>query len=338
MLPSLIALVLVADGVPPKQMADIVAERLSRLDRLVLEVEVEVFLAPSSATFDDDRSTWDGPYPAGSGAHRRLRIVRPCSLEENWGNGDARGMSAFSPGRTVQRLWRPSYATTIYTVKEDVMTSATYSSVPLLTMFDVQIHESFVPGLNTLRLLSEYPTKLLRVEGDVNAYQTQLAVHAFGDWTETYEYDLDACGTLLRQRMRRENSAFWFEREFRVLSTLDVNGAALPAEFLSITRNSVADSVAIHRFVVTSACVDASLAPANVRIEPERRNSAIHVTRADLSEESERYDSNGVLIASSAWEARRDVWRRAILPTAATCALAAACGLAFMRRASRGRP
>jgi hypothetical protein len=111
-----------------------------------------------------------------------------------------------------------------------------------------------------------------------------------------------------------------------------VNGAALPAEFLSITKNSVTENVGIHRFVVTSARVDESLALSDVQIEPERRSSSINITRADLSEERQRYDADGVLIASSAWEAQRDKWRRAILPTAGISAFATGLGLAFARR------
>lgn len=341
MLLATLGLVLMFDGIPPAQMANIVADRLDRLDRLVIDLDVQVFLAPLTAAFDDP-STWDGPYPPGSGARRRVTIVRPQSLEAAWRAGEeAEGSaSAFAPGRTVQRLRSSLTPITVYNVNEDLIDSSTYTTVPTLTMFDVQVHESFVPGLNSLRLLRDYPTELLRVEGDVNTYRTQLQVNCFGEtWTETHEFDLNSCGTLLRHRFRREDRDFWFEREFHVLSTQEVNGAELPSVFVSMTRNSVTPNFGVHRFTVTAASRDAALVLRDVQIEPDRRNSSIHTTHADLSRLSQRYDENGVLVASSEWGSAREICRRSILPLSASTALLGVCGVALVRRGRiRRRP
>lgn len=330
-------LVLMLEGIQPTDMANIVSERLSRLDHLVIDVEARVFLAPLNATFED-RSSWDGPYPPGPGQYRRLRVVRPYSLEESWTSEESRGSNparittAYTPGRAVQRIATQT-GPTVYNVKEDLMTSSAYNSVPLLTMFDIHVHESFVPGLNTLRLLRDYPTEFIGVEGDVYTYRTQLHVECVTDWTETHEYDLNSRGTLLRHRMRRERPTFWFEREFRVLATQDVNGAELPTEFVCMTTNSVVENYGIHSFTVTSAQVDESLVASRILFEPERRNCAIHSIRADLSRVEEHYDADGVLVASTAVETVRDGWRKGLLPSAATGALVTVFGLARVRRA-----
>ncbi len=104
MLAQLTCLFLVTGGLPPVQMADVVAERLERLDRLVVEVEAELYLGALLAA-PLDRSAWSGPYDPGDGIRRTLRIVRPRVLEECHIPGTAEPVvTSFVGGRAVRRM------------------------------------------------------------------------------------------------------------------------------------------------------------------------------------------------------------------------------------------
>ncbi len=334
-------LLLTSGAIPPTEMLDIFTQRLSRLDKLVLEVQVEQYFAPFSDEYTDPAS-WDGPYEPADGGRRILRIVRPYAVDESFAGGAPVPIrTSFSPQRVVQKLSATTQdGRSYFCVHDNDVTPSTYSAVPLLQMFDLQIHESFVRGLNILNLLRDHPTVVVDCVGDVTRYRSEVGIAGWGEWTEIYEYELNSRGTPLRFEMTKEaldGSGFVFRREFVTQATMEVNGAELVSEAFVFTSNTN-DNVtryAVHRMTVTSAAVDTSLTSQDVLFEPETRNSLVWTKNADLSEGIVTYDENGTILARESDSRTAQPWRKTLLPVASAVGVLTIVALAATRRAVR---
>lgn len=310
-------LALACIGVSPAQMADIVEQRLSRLDRLVVHAEVAVYFAPESATHNSP-AEWGAPRRLGEGAIRELRILRPLALEISRSDeSQDRLLSAYSTEQVVQQLPQPTRAgRTYFVVHRNAPTLSSYTSVPLLQVFDVQVHESFVPGLNTLRLLRDYPVEVLASDGHVTTYSATVSIPEWGGWVERFDFDLNAQGTPLRFRMERESldgSGFRFVREIHNSDLIEVNGAEIPQRCVILTSNSLVPHIAVHEIMVCGSAIDPHLDEVDVRIVPATQNSVIWTRHEDLSEDKVTYDDAGQIVATESSRTTPS-WRWALLP------------------------
>jgi hypothetical protein len=340
MLATMGAFVFLATGLPPADMATVVADRLARLDRIVAEVEVQIHTCPRSAS-PLDETAWSAPLEPGDGRRRVVRIVRPAMLEESYVTSRSEPIvTSFTPGRTVRRAGAsPRSGRVVYSIDENPISSANYTnSVPLLQLLDLHVHESHVPGLNVLSLLRNYPAELIASDGQTSTYAVTVQGQdaPAGAWVEHYDFDVNARGTPTRLRTRIETSAgFLYEREFFVCATQELNGAEFVTEAVSFGTNSAVQNYEVNRFVVCSVETDATLSPDDVLFEPERRNAVVW-TRTWPAEDDDpmgqyqEYDESGTLVASSAVQNRRLAVRQGLLPIAAVSGLAGAFCIALV--------
>lgn len=345
MLTSFTMLVVFAGGVLPSQMADVVAQRLARLNQLVVEVDAELFTSAPSFSLSD-RSSWRDPGPPGDGGRRVVRIVRPGVCDEGYVQEQTTPIvTCFSPGYSVRRAADTTRTgRAVYGVENNPVT-AVQTRIPLYQFFDLQIQESWVPGLNTLRLLRDYPATLVGSDGDVSTYAVTVQSDLPGAAVERYEFDLNPRGTPLRFRAGLENAnGSTCESETFTLATQEVNGAELVTEAVTAATSSLAvQHYGVVRLLVRSVAVDNSLTPDDVYLEPERRNAVIHTTTLDIAggrlvRETAEFNESGSLVASAASISDRLRLRMTIMPAAVACGVATAAGVVFVSRRSRARP
>lgn len=343
MLSQFTAVFLLTTGLPPAEMANVVADRMARLDKLVVEVDAELYNCANTFS-PTDRSNWVDPGPPGDGGRRLLRIVRPGLFEESFVDGQPMSiLSSFEPGRSVRRAPNLSPSGRIFYSVEDNPVTAGYTRIPLLQMFDVQIHESWVPGLNILRLLRDYPATLTGSDGEISTYEVSLRSDLPGASREHYEFDLNPRGTPLRFRTRLENPAgTTYESTTYTLATIEINGAELVTEAVTASTNTYTGPLyGITRLVVRSARVDEALTARDVRLEPERRNSfvwtrTLNGSSTALVETKQEYDEAGVLVASTRSAGTSGLaWHGSIFPVAAAFGAATALGVALVSRPRR---
>lgn len=347
MLSTIGVAIFLASGVPPEEMATIVAARLTRLDQIVADVEVQTYMCPQSAQ-PLDATAWSAPLEPGDGGRRLMRIVRPSMMEESFVTSRPESIvTSFTPGRSVRRVGTSQHTgRVVYSIDETPISSGSYTlNVPLLQLLDLQVHESHVPGLNVLSLLRDYPSQLVASDGETSTYAVTLESQNEppGDWMEQYEFDVDTCGTPTRFRTVIETSAgFHYQREFLVRATQELNGAEFVTEAVSYATNSAVENYEIDHFVVCSAEVDPALSPEDVLFEPERRNAVVWTTQWPIDTANpvryEEYDESGQLATSGQSAHRRVAWGQAILPAAVACGFIGALCVAFVSSARYGRP
>lgn len=334
---TLLPLFTAVQGVAPGEMAEIVSGRLALLDRLVVEVETAAHLAPLTAN-PLDPSTWGAPFDPGEGTRHLLRIVRPCALDEVYAADSGESAEfAYEPSRLVMKArGLDSGGRSVYAVYQNIVEYGSLPSTPVLQLFDLQMHESFVPSLNTERLLRDPSCALVVSDNGVNRYAATLrTTHDFGTWIEDYEFDLSDSGTPLRLHMTRraEDGTFTFDREMTTLATMFVGEAELVSEAVFFTTNSVVDHYGVHTIRICSATTDASLTRSDVRRQPPRQNSVIWVRRADFTETKVSYGSNGEILTDR-WNSEPGL-RHAIAPAAALGGIGAMALLGFLSRRRR---
>ena len=300
----LVPLVLLFGGVPPDEMRQIVADRLGRLDKLVIEVTAEVLTCPTDVS-PLDPNNWTR-YGEVYGFPHRVTIVRPNVLDEDLTDEPEKGyvpvVASLADGRYAQRHVRPGpRGFTLYRIGEDSAEHGTFRWMPLLQIFDVHIQDSPIPQLNTLRLFDEYEVTLRGAGESTSTYEVSVPAPEHG-YTCRYEFDLNGRGTPLRFKTVLEFDApellpgTW---EMHVLDVVEVNGAELPSEaVVTIDNPNVGDDYyGVHHFLVTAPVrVDESLTDEDVRIEPDLHSAVVVTISADATEVRRTYDANGDLI------------------------------------------
>jgi hypothetical protein len=362
MFAPLMGMMVLVAGLSPAEMAEVVAGRLARLDRLVAEVEVKTYLCPDDAD-PLDFSSWspisrsDGLEDGepSLGGWRVLRLVRPAILTESWITGQAEPLvEGFRPGRFVLRVQatdrKVPYRYYYHVSDNPIMPASRTISMPEL--FDLQIHDSWIPGLNTLRLLRDYPARLVRSDGRVSTYAVTVRSEDLpppgGGHVERYELDLNERGTPLRLHQVVEVWTLFspptviVNRQTFTLATMELNGAEMITEAVGVHGRVSLHSTStygISHMVVHSVRVDETLSAADVSFEPERRNAIIStetlIPRWTFCEEWEEYDESGRLVAQGSDDCLQNVWRPFLLPVSAACGLVTAAGVAFASRPRR---
>jgi hypothetical protein len=323
--------------VTPQEMADVVSSRLGRLDNLVLDISLKLYRC--AVTADPlDKTQWSSESIPGDGGHSCLKIVRPCARDDRLRQDGTTTQNFSSPGRSVRRLSRPDPdGRTCYVLHENAYRAGVYTQVPLLQLFDLQIHESARPGANLVTLLRDPSATIVGSDGDVTTYGVTISVPAPLNCTEQYEFALSGAGLLKRFQLTvtARDREFTFKRELHVLATTQVNGVELPSEAVFASWNSAKpDHYGIDYIRVNSVSVDPSLTADALRLEPAHVNERIWVTNADLSEDEQLFDGAGHQIAL-AKQAAPGPWRKTLGPVAMVCAVAAAGILAFVSRFNR---
>lgn len=290
--------------ISPADMAELVSERLNRLDRIVLGMEATTWLLPSGRE-PEDRGAWyyfDGASPI---VHRyRLTVVRPGVLVEWLTDLPDRGYVpadfSLSDGRVVTKPVRPSANGWMnYLIEEGTGHAAIFSWSPILQVIDVQIMDSMIPQWNLKRIFQQCNVTLVRGGDGISEYR---ASRDMGSFRQDYEFSLDDRGTPLRFKSINVfysdpglRPAIW---EQRVMNTTDVEGVALPCEVLVTIDNQNLNLPykSLHHFVITSVEQHPELTPEDVRIEPELRNSVIATRYADGREIRHIRDANGDIV------------------------------------------
>lgn len=300
-----IALLSAINGIEPLEMADIVADRLARLDKLCATVEVRVYTVPLSAS-PLNRLGWGEAIEPGDGGCRAIQLVRPHMLEHSSplsGTGNT-VVSGYTPGRAVRKaVGVDRQGKNLYIIAEDAASSVNNTAVPVMQLFDLQMHQSLVPGTNIETLLRNHSAQLVSSEGDLYTYFVALHVDGFtNSVSESYELSLNSRGTPIRCRFTMQvadGNDFVFESDFSTVSTIELNGAELVSEAIVSTRNSVVPHYAVYDLVARSAIIAEAMSVDAVQLEPETRNSRIYATRANGVEEELVYDDDGAIIATT---------------------------------------
>ena len=351
MMSSILFFLVLTSGIAPEQMREIVAERLGRLDKLVVEMTTQVYTCPVEAS-PFDRSQWR-PYGGVEFPHR-ITIVRPNMLDEELTDLPETGYvpvdSSVFDGGFVRRHVRPDrFGRTHYSVAQGAVQLGRFKPIPLLQVLDIHIQDSDIPQLNLLRLFDEHEVTLVEGVGDVSKYRA--TVPGVGCVFQ-YEFDLNGVGTPLRFKTVTE-----FEREgllpaaweMFILDTMDVNGAEFPKETVVTIHNpNVGDSYyGLHHFEVASVLVDESLTAQDVRIEPDLCNAVVRTIAADGIDVRRIYDTNGEVLDTQELLAMQSLvdgryvsrqslrWRRLVPAGAGTLGLLAIFALRLVSRQRR---
>lgn len=354
---------LVCGQISSSDMAELVSERLNRLDRVVLGMDATTWLLPSECD-SEDQACWyyfDGATPI---VHKhRLTVVRPGILDEWLTDLPERGFVpvevSLSDGRVVAKHVRPSdRGWTNYEIVEGTGHASLFSWSPILQVIDIQIMDSQIPQWNMRRIFQECDVTFVRSNDGINEYR---ASRDMGSFRQDYEFSLDDRGTPLRFKTIQTyddsslHPATW---EQRVVNTVDLDGVALPCETLVTIDNPNLNLPykTLHHFVVTSIEQNTELSCENVRIEPSLRNSSIATYYADGTKVRHIRDANGNVVQTdevigamgpdldSDWHLS-DLWTHggmksqtvpAVVAMLSLCAFALTLGL-FRRKSSARR-
>ncbi len=335
-----IAGVALENGVPPGEMRDRVAQRLSRLDRLIVEFNCAMHAAASDSDPFDPASWGDRTenYP------HRMTIVRPNVLDQSLRDEPERGYEpvtdAVFDAQFVRQYLTPRFgAARAYLVSPFDVQVGNYRGTPTLQFAEVHLQDSTISQLNLLRLFDEYDVELLGCDGDVSTYR---AIVPMDSWTSIYEFSLNPRGTPLRcltTLLLPEplKPGTW---EMRTCATTEVNGAEFVSDAVIVVSNpnlGVA-SVGVSHFSVNSVEHCDWLDESHVRIVPDYRDARVTVIEPDGSLDHRRYDSNGLLVDSivTAGASPSDIgivsrdslrWRWIIPPLAVATGVATLLGL-----------
>lgn len=247
-----------AAGIPAQEMRELVARRLSQLDKLRIEMTSRVFTCPAGKSPLDranwQESRWGIAYP------HRIKLVRPDLLDEKLVDVPEKGyvpvVTSVFNGGAVRRHVRPDKnGRTVYSVVDWDPQVGSYAEIPLLQVLDVHIQDSLVPQLNLLRLFDEHAVTLVRGVGDVSTYTASLDR---GTCVIQFEFDLNARGTPLRFKTVlgfQDNGLQPGTWEMYTLRTQEVNGAEFPVESVVtvFNPNVFTTHCGVHYFEVTSS-------------------------------------------------------------------------------------
>lgn len=289
--------------IPPAQMSEIVSQRIGRLDQMKATVSVMSYTAP--LTGDPlDQSTWEGGSRPGDGGVHRITLVRPNVLDEAFTADERPSQTCVVlPDHVIKHpasLGR--HGESIWYVLENPILRSSYSTSPVLDVFELQFHQTFVVGLNTLRLLQNDSTQVVRHDDQTTTYSSQAINTEWGGWAEDYDFDVNARGTPMRIHVittALNGSGFTFEREMVVTSTTEVNGVEFPNNVVFKTTNSFVPHWAIDAIEISNISIDPQLTAESIRLEPATVNSIVYYKRPDLTEDTFIYGSDGNLASSS---------------------------------------
>jgi hypothetical protein len=344
----LVPLILVA-GIAPEQMRAIVADRLGRLDKLVIEMTWQNFVNPVSHS-PLDRDSWV-PYVWDLKHPHRVKIVRPDLLDEGLTDDPEKGyvpvISSVFDGTFVRKHVRPDRdGRTVYSINRQGVGVAEFWEHPTLQIFDIDIHGGCIPQLNLVRLFDEFAPALVGGVGDMSTY---VATIPCDGWTLHLELDLNSRGTPVHGRTSYEFITAEAEPgtvEFFTLATTEVNGAELPLETVvaSFNPNVNRQKRCVFHNVVTSVSVDPTLTASDIRIVPELRNANVTRVGADGLNTQRIYDADGSIVRTTTFAGVQSVvdgsfvsgqslrWRWLIPATAAATAVATLLVLRFVVR------
>ena len=290
---SLIALT----GIPVEQMAQRVAERLQRLDRLVVEADVEVFTCSAANALD--RSGW-APVGAGAVHPHRLRIVRPHVVSEFLTDRSDLGyepvVEAVVDGKYIAHAVRPAPdGKTSWNVSPGAQ-SGTFSWSRVLQALDLHFGDTALPQTTLADLFARYPVELVGSDGDVSIYGAtipsnglvaKIELHLRSDGTPVYTRTTAA---YTRPGLQSATLEMWAQ-SFRT-----VNDAQLPDDVVVAVRNpNVGGHYGIQHVTIRAAAVDPALTADSLRITPPGANARVKEVLADGRHVTRTFEADGTL-------------------------------------------
>lgn len=355
MFQAVLVLAGLAGGLPPAEMAEVVARYYTRFDKMVVEVSLAAYgLHGDVPTLD--RASWTpiGQYPY------RLTIVRPNlrieSLRDDPDEGyEPTNESIYENTYVARSVRRVRDGKWYYTIHHGTWHEGSVTSHPILQVFGFQMFEALMYGreFNLVHVLQHPSARLVGHVASVSTYTASVRIDPYR-YAIHYQIDLAQCGLALRVR-----SVFDFfddpehpsvVDEQRVLSTMNVAGQELPAEVV-VTRTNpkVPQYHSICVYHVTDVASRPELTDADVRIEVERRNAFVYETdRRKGTKTIYTYDEAGNEVEASELNPATPIdgdnsppesltWRRAVAPAAAVVGLTVALGLGLVARRARHR-
>jgi hypothetical protein len=344
---SALMLFIAASGLAPADMADLIEQRLAALDRLVLDVTLEVCGGHSDSPVLD-RAAWNvlATYPY------RVSILRPNVRVEFLKDDPQAGyqpvVASVFDGEYTQRSARPSArGTWVYGVVPQARQAGVVLWNPLLQVLDLGLYDSPPPGdLNIVSVLRDPSATLVRSVGAISTYAALVPTSHF---PMRFEMDIDDAGLPLRIKSsieyREANTPPTYYEEF-VLQTTPVNGAELPTE-IAVTHWGAKMpnywNVWLYRVSSVEVCND--LTAADVQVEVERRNAAVTEYLPDGTARVTQYNERGEPTDTTSFShpvnadtgdpaaiARAARWNKAVGPAAGGIGLVTALALAHLAR------
>lgn len=349
---GLVILTALATGLPPADMADVVAARLQALDGLVVDLTLEVYGAHSDTPVLDP-AAWDTLWDT---LPFRVTILRPNVRVEALKDEPERGyepvVACIFDGTYTSRHVRPSRRSgrVFYQTLPDVQ-SGIVRCHPLLQVFDLGIFDAAPPGhLNIVTVLQHPSAILVRSVGGVSTYAASVPMGRF-ESTIHFEMDINERGTPLRIKTTLDNDhpdlVNSYYEQF-ALRTTEVNGAELPVE-TAVTHwgPKFPHYWTVNLYRVEAVEVRADLSPDDLRIEIVRRDSCVNEHFPDASVHQTEYDEDGRLVWEDRWFSAADSdtgdaeaikakhairWRMTIPPVAGLIGLSMAGLLTYRSR------
>jgi hypothetical protein len=355
MIGSLSVFIGLCAGLAPVDMAQVVAERLTALDKLVVDLTVDIY-GTHTDTPVLDRAAWEKlivtlPF--------HLTILRPNvraeALKDDPEVGYEPSVGCVYDGTYTQRSVRPSRTTghVVYHMLPDVQ-SGVLRNDPILQVFDLGIFDAAPPGrLNIVDVLRHPSATLVRSVGGISTYSASLPMDGY-EYTIHFELDINQRGTPLRMKtvLDYDNPDFppSYYEQF-VLRTAEVNGAEFPME-TAVTHwgAKVPHYWTVHLFRVNAVEVRDDLSVDDVRIEIDRRNAAVNEYFPDARVRYTAFDQAGQLIEEDEYfkaagpdtgdiaailSAHAIPWRMGVPPAAALIGLTTAVTLTYVARRVR---
>ncbi len=348
---SALMVLVAAAGLAPADMADVVAQRLAALDKLVLDVTEEVYGAHSDTPVLD-RAPWKliATFPY------RLAILRPNvrveALKDDPQAGYKPVVASVFDGTYSARLVRPPPhgGKWVYTVVPQARQAGVLLAHPLLQAFDLGIYDCPPPGdLDIVSVLRHPSATVVRSIGGISTYAVSVPTPYYA---MHFELDLNEEGLPLRVKSALEypdpNIPPTYYEQF-ILQTTEVNGADLPIE-IAITHwgAKMPHYWNVWLYRVDNIELRNDLSIDDVRVEVKRRNSVVNEYLPDGAARQTVYDENGDEIEAQSFFHAADAEtgdpaaiaravrsRKGIGPAAAAVGVSTALALAYVAR--RGR-
>jgi|GEM_PF-4468679 len=331
-------------GLAPAEMADIVAERLRALDKLVLEVTLETFgINGDTPILDPD--VWGTPiesYPFV------LTILRPYVRVESLKDDAARGyqplITYVAPDICVAQPVHPNQqdGRTMYVLSWNTKRSGVEH---LLEVCELRLMGGADATFDLVALLRHPATRLVSCVGERCTYAAYLPAEAGAPWDRYFELELNERGTLLRLKTVldfNDPKTPCLTQERFTWKTAELNGAELPIDTVITSQWDLTPHYwAAMRVQVRRAECKEELSLADVQLDVHRQNAHVVEYFADGTSLSTTYDEDGQIISQDRYDpsntlATRGRWRQAIPPLAVTVGLVAvALLLRFSRPAAR---
>lgn len=297
LIPMLIALI---ESSPIDIAAELVQERLQRLDRLVINYNWRAYKAPRDSTWID-QSTWVERRQWEGGHDMRLTIVRPNALNESLSpfpqsNMDAMAESAFD-GAFTQRLDTPGNSGRIhYSSVPWSVQNGRFAWLPVLQAFDIHLQDSPTSQLNVYSLLQNPHCMFESIDDGEWTFRCTLTQATGIEYR--FRFSIDGSGlprsiTTTIGNPNTEISEFVWEQ--RVLSVMVVNDATLPREIaIAIDNpNTHLPYRGVHLFTVLDCQRKPELTADDCRIVPATESAIVTVVDRDRLEHRTWYDAAG---------------------------------------------